>query len=127
MQLSSENIMEIQLRRRFCSARYLLPPFKYFEQSESKVKGGRISSLVSVLFLFSFILNILSRYQCQVPQEFTYGSLSSSTVLGTATLPSGCIFWSKGKDHFIPPDFGTIHCNSILLIAIYTAIKNTVI
>lgn len=59
--------MKIQLlRRRLCRAKYLLPLFKYFEQSESKVKDGRISSLVSLLFIFSFILNTLSSYQYQV-------------------------------------------------------------
>lgn len=121
MPLSSENIimkmnesiiMKIQLRR-YCRARYLLPLFTYCVQSKSKGKGGRISFLLSLLGLFSFILNMLSRYQQQVPHEFTYGSLTSSTVPGAATLPSGCIFWSKGKDHYVPQGFRTINCNSV--------------
>lgn len=113
MQLSSDNIMKIQLKWRLGRAVYLPPLFTNYTKSKSKDKGGRIYSMLSLLFIFSFILTMLSRYEEQVPQGFTYGSFTDSTVQGDATLLSDFTFWNEGKDHCIPWDFKTFHGTSV--------------
>lgn len=52
MQPSAENITKIQLQRRFCRVVHLLLLFTNCVQSKNKGNSGRITSMLSILFLF---------------------------------------------------------------------------